>query len=192
MDLQNLVGEVMVEIDAKAKEKNLHVQVGTTPIPKVFADPNKVHQILLNLLGNALKFTKDSGTISISYFNDGYSVEVSIHDDGIRISSEDLPRLFKKSSRLDNSYVAASSTGGTGLGLFICKSLVEMMKGKIWAKSDGVNKGTTFVFSLPSATPQVLKEAEKYHYKPDGEARLLEPVAIQAYPNEPMDVILKA
>lgn len=192
MDLQNLVGEVLVEIDAKAKEKNLHLQIGRPQIPKVFADPNKVHQILLNLLGNALKFTKESGTIEIDYFSDGYSVEVSIHDNGVGISKEDLPRLFNKFSRLDNSYIAASSgAGGTGLGLYICKSLIDMMKGKIWAKSDGENRGTTFVFSLPIASPQVLKDAEKYHYKPDGEARLLEPVAIQAYPNEPMDVVLK-
>ena len=191
MDLQNLMGEVLVEIDAKAKEKNLHIEIGNTQIPKVFADPNKVHQILLNLLGNALKFTKESGKISIDYFNDGYFLEISIKDDGVGVSKEDLARLFKKFSRLDNSYVAASSAGGTGLGLFICKSLVELMKGKIWAKSDGENKGTTFVFSLPIATPQVLKEAEKYHYKPEGEAKLLEPVAIQAYPNEPMDVVLR-
>ena len=191
MDVQNLMGEVLIEIDAKAKEKNLRVINSNMQMPKVFADPNKVHQILLNLLGNALKFTKESGKIEISYYNDGYSVEVSVKDDGVGISAEDLARLFKKFSRLDNSYIAASSAGGTGLGLYICKSLVEMMKGKIWAKSEGLNKGTTFVFSLPIATPQVLKEAEKYHYKPEGEARLLEPVAIQAFPNEPMDVVLR-
>ena len=191
MDVQNLMGEVLIEIDAKAKEKNLRVINSNAQMPKVFADPNKVHQILLNLLGNALKFTKESGKIEISYYNDGYSVEVSVKDDGVGISPEDLARLFRKFSRLDNSYIAASSAGGTGLGLYICKSLVEMMKGKIWAKSEGLNKGTTFVFSLPIATPQVLKEAEKYHYKPEGEARLLEPVAIQAFPNEPMDVVLR-
>ena len=66
------------------------------------------------------------------------------------------------------------------------------MKGKISVHSDGEGKGTTFKFTLPVATPAVLKEAEKYHFKPDGEAKLLEPVAIQAYPNEPMDVILKS
>lgn len=191
MDVQNLMGEVLIEIDAKAKEKNLRIINSNIQMPKVFADPNKVHQIMLNLLGNALKFTKESGKIEISYYNDGYSVEVSVKDDGVGISPEDLARLFKKFSRLDNSYIAASSAGGTGLGLYICKSLVEMMKGKIWAKSDGLNKGTTFVFSLPIATPQILKEAEKYHYKPEGEARLLEPVAIQAFPNEPMDVVLR-
>jgi signal transduction histidine kinase len=191
MDLQNLMGEVLVEIDAKAKEKNLKIENPNTQIPKVFADPNKVHQVLLNILGNSLKFTKENGSIAISYFNDGYFLEVSIKDDGVGIAPEDLPRLFKKFSRLEDSYIAASSAGGTGLGLYICKSLIELMKGKIWVKSDGENKGTTFVFSLPIATPQVLKEAEKYQYKPDGEAKLLEPVAIQAYPNEPMEVVLK-
>jgi len=118
-------------------------------------------------------------------------VRVSVTDNGVGIAREDIQRLFKKFSRLDNSYVAASSTGGTGLGLFICKSLIELMKGQITVSSDGVGKGSTFSFTLPIATTAILEEAEKYHYKPEGEARLLEPVAIQAYPNEPMDVVLK-
>lgn len=191
MDLQNLVGEVLIEIDAKAKEKNLKIESENTSVPPVFADPNKVHQVLLNLLGNSLKFTRENGSIKISYTHDDKYVSVSVTDNGVGIAPDDLNRLFKKFSRLDNSYVAASSAGGTGLGLFICRSLVELMKGTISVKSDGVDKGTTFTFTLPLATPGVLKEAEKYHYKPEGEARLLEPVAIQAYPNEPMDVVLK-
>lgn len=191
MDLQNLVGEVLVEIDAKAREKNLHIENVNAQIPQVFADPNKVHQILLNLLGNALKFTKEGGVIKVSYLSDGNFINVSVRDDGVGIAKDDVPRLFKKFSRLDNSYIAASSTGGTGLGLFICKSLIELMKGEISVESEGENRGTIFTFSLPIATPQVLSEAEKYHYKPEGEARLLEPVAIQSYPNEPMDVVLK-
>jgi hypothetical protein len=59
-------------------------------------------------------------------------------------------------------------------------------------KSDGENKGATFSFTLPVATPEVLKEAEKYHYKPEGGAKLLEPVAIQAFPNEPAETIFKS
>lgn len=191
-DLQNLVGEVLVEIDAKAKEKALHITNTPVSLPKVFADPNKVHQILLNLLGNSLKFVPQNGAISLTYFNDGNFVEISIQDNGVGISATDVPRLFRKFSRLDNSYIAASSTGGTGLGLYICKSLVELMKGKIWVKSDGENKGATFSFTLPVATPEVLKEAEKYHYKPEGGAKLLEPVAIQAFPNEPAETIFKS
>lgn len=190
-DLQNLMGEVIVEIDAKAKEKNLQIVSAGAALPKVFADPNKVHQILLNLLGNSLKFTPEHGSINISYASDGNFVEISIKDSGVGISESDLQRLFKKFSRLDNSYIAASSTGGTGLGLFICKSLVELMKGKIWASSEGENKGAKFIFTLPAATSGVLADAEKYHYKPEGGGKLLEPVAIQAYPDEPSDVVIR-
>lgn len=190
-EIQNLVGEVLVEIDAKAKEKNLQIQTTQAQIPKVFADPNKTHQVLLNLLGNSLKFTPENGKINISYFSDGKNIQISISDNGVGISSENLSRLFKKFSRLDDSYIAASSTGGTGLGLYICKSLIELMNGTVTVKSDGEGKGTTFTFSLPAATQELLAEAEKYHYKPQGEAKLLEPVAIQAYPNEPSDVILR-
>lgn len=190
-DLQNLVGEVLVEIDAKAREKSLQISETQTPLPKVFADPNKVHQVLLNLLGNSLKFTREHGSITISYYSDGNFVEVSIQDNGVGISKDDLSRLFKKFSRLDNSYVAASSTGGTGLGLYISKSLVELMKGKIWVTSEGEDKGAKFTFTLPVATAQILSEAEKYHYKPENGAKLLEPVAIQAYPNEPADVVIR-
>lgn len=183
-DIRNLIGEVLIEIDAKAKEKNLKIECAKMDIPKVFADSNKVHQILLNILGNSLKFSYPDGQIQVSFFSDGEYVEISIKDYGVGISREDLARLFKKFSRLDNSYVAASSTGGTGLGLYISKSLVELMKGKIWAKSDGEGKGATFIFSLPLATAALMRESEKFHIKPV-EAKLLEPVSIQAYPNEP-------
>ena len=70
------------------------------------------------------------------------------------------------------------------MGLYICKSLLDLMGGTIKAYSKGHNLGTTFVFALPVATPQLLQQSEKYHYRPQ-QARLLEPVAIQAYPNEP-------
>ncbi len=183
-DLPNLIGEVMVEVDAKSKEKNLTIEQIPSQIPMMFADENKVHQILLNLIGNSLKFTPENGRITVSYQSDGKNIEVSVKDNGVGIGEEDLSSLFKKFSRLDNSYVATASTGGTGLGLYICKSLLDLMKGTIQVKSDGVGKGTTFSFTLPVATPQLLQEAERYHYKPP-QARLLEPVAIQAYPNEP-------
>lgn len=183
-DLPTLVGEVLVEIDAKAKEKNLAIEHVRSSLPQMFADENKVHQILLNLLGNSLKFTPNGGKISISYFSDGKNIDVAIKDSGVGIAKDDLTRLFKKFSRVDNSYVAAASTGGTGLGLYICKSLLDMMKGTIKVDSEGTNQGSTFTFVLPAATPELLREAEKYHYKPT-QARLLEPVAIQAYPNEP-------
>lgn len=177
-DISALVEDVMTEVGPKAAEKTLHLQVNKAQIPQVFADQDKVHQVLLNLIGNSLKFTQNGGLISASFFTDGQIVEVAIKDNGVGISQDDLGRLFKKFGRLDNSYVAAATSGGTGLGLYIARSLVELSGGKIWATSEGLGKGTTFTFSLPVATPAILSQAEKFTRKVEGEAKVLEPVAI--------------
>lgn len=173
-----LVKDVVIEVAEKAKEKNINLVINPTPLPSAFADPDKVHQVLLNLIGNALKFTPQNGTITINFYSDNKIIETSIKDNGVGISNEDLIRLFKKFGRLDNSYVAAATSGGTGLGLFICKSLIELMQGKITAHSDGLNKGSTFTFSLPVASTDILKDPQKYTNKVKGEAKFLEPVAI--------------
>lgn len=177
-DIQSLVSDVMSEVELKAQEKVLSIRVAYSSLPKVFADKDKVHQVLLNLLGNAIKFTPREGIIQISFVSDGDFVEVLIKDSGVGISKEDLTRLFQKFGRLDNSYTAAATSGGTGLGLYICKSLIELMKGKIWAVSDGIGKGATFSFSLPVANAQTVSEPEKYSTKPIGDGRGLETVAI--------------
>jgi signal transduction histidine kinase len=178
-DIMTLSKEVMDEVAAKASEKQLKLGVDEVKVPPVFGDPDKIHEVLLNLVGNALKFTPNGGSINIQFFTDGKVVETAVKDSGVGLSQESIGKLFQKFGRLDSSYTAVSTTGGTGLGLFISKSLVELMKGKIWATSEGVGKGTSFIFSLPIATPEVLKEAEKYAVTATGgEAKALEPVAI--------------
>lgn len=178
-DIAGLVKEVLEEVSAKADEKRLQLQVLEHPVPKVFADPDKVHQILLNLIGNSLKFTYPGGIIIVDFFSDGHMVEVSVKDNGAGISKDDLSKLFQKFGRLENSYVSISTSGGTGLGLYISKSLIELMHGKIWASSEGVEKGSTFTLSLPVASSQLLKESEKYHISPkEGDVKDLEPVAL--------------
>lgn len=177
-DIKELVNDVLAEVSAKAAEKNLYLQVLNSQIPEVFADPDKVHQVLLNLVGNALKFTPQGGSITISFLSDGQMVETIVKDSGVGISRDDLSALFKKFGRLDNSYVAAATSGGTGLGLYISKILVDIMKGKIWASSEGVGKGSTFAFSLPIASQKVMANANQYATKVQGEAKALEPVAI--------------
>jgi len=179
VDLIALVKDVVEDIQLKAAEKKLQILTLEDRLPPVFADPEKVQQILLNLLGNALKFTFPGGIISVSFFTDGNMVETHIKDNGQGISPQDLGKLFKKFGRLDNSYVSLSTSGGTGLGLYISRSLVELMHGKVWASSEGEGKGSTFAFSLPIASSDIIRDAEKYHVKPrEGEAKPLEPVAI--------------
>jgi nitrogen-specific signal transduction histidine kinase len=109
------------------------------------ADRNRIYQVILNLLNNAIKFT-DEGTIVISATaeekNGRSDVVVSVKDTGQGIDYEILPRLFTK-------FATKSEKGGTGLGLFISKSIVEAHGGKIWAENNKEEKGATFSFSLP-------------------------------------------
>lgn len=177
-DIVALVKEVIEEVKVKSEEKRLQLMVMEHQLPPVFADADKVHQILLNLIGNCLKFTYPGGIVTINFFTDGKVIEVSVSDNGLGISPDDLSKLFHKFARLDNSYVSISTSGGTGLGLYISKSLIELMHGKIWANSEGIDKGTTFTFSLPVANEETLKAAGEFVLKAQGEAKPLETVAI--------------
>ncbi len=163
---------------SKGLEKNIHISVLEEKMPPVFADPAKLRQVMLNIIGNAVKFVPEGGQIAVSFFTDGKMVEISIKDTGPGISKEDLSKLFKKFSRLENSYTALASSGGTGLGLYISRNLIELMHGKVWASSEGLGKGTTFTFSLPVATENILLHADQFKVAAKGEARSLEPVTI--------------
>jgi signal transduction histidine kinase len=119
----------------------------------VEADRIRMTQVIYNLLSNAIKFTKE-GTITITIEKkDNQEVVVSIKDTGTGISSEILPKLFSK--------FASKSYQGTGLGLFICKSIIESHGGKIWAENNNDNsitdgkKGSTFYFTLPLIDQQL-------------------------------------
>lgn len=115
----------------------------------VEADRDRVGQVISNLLNNSIKFT-ENGTISIVALKsaDSQEVVVSVKDTGCGIDQEILPRLFSK-------FVTKSETEGTGLGLFICKSIVEAHGGKIWAENNKSEKGATFSFCLPAALPPI-------------------------------------
>jgi signal transduction histidine kinase len=114
----------------------------------MYADPDKVREVITNLIGNALKFT-DAGSITTTVHKDGGKVFVSVTDTGKGIAKEDLPRLFQKFGRLQNSYSTVAETTGTGLGLYICRKYVESMSGGFSVESQ-VGKGSTFTFYLPA------------------------------------------
>jgi signal transduction histidine kinase len=121
-------------------------------IETVFADKIKVRQVMTNLLDNAFKFT-DEGQIDVRAVVDstGTMAQISVHDTGIGIEMENSEQLFSPFVQADGS--AQRSYGGTGLGLTICKRLVELMGGKIWLESPGLGQGNTVIFTLPLNEP---------------------------------------
>jgi two-component system sensor histidine kinase VicK len=106
------------------------------------ADRGRISQVVLNLLSNALKFTEEGTIVITSEIKDDQNVlVVSVNDTGAGIDFEIMPQLFTK--------FASKSFAGTGLGLYICKNIIEAHGGKMWAKNNSDGKGATFSFSLP-------------------------------------------
>lgn len=153
VNLISLTKDVIDEIYySKSTDKDIQFQLLEKPIPKVFADPERLREVMLNLIGNSVKFTPPGGTVTIEFFSDGQTLETAIKDTGIGFTKDDVGRLFQKFGKLDNSYVSISSSGGTGLGLYISKNLIELMHGKIRVSSPGLGKGASVTFSLPVAS----------------------------------------
>ena len=148
IDLSELVSECIESSLPLVRGKPLRVDKEVPPdMPLLLADRTKVKQILLNLLGNAIKFTA-SGRVLLRVEVQGESAHVSVVDTGIGIREDDLPRLFEPFHRLHNAL--SLKAGGTGLGLAISKRFVELQGGTIWAESRE-NQGSTFHFTLPLA-----------------------------------------
>jgi len=117
-------------------------------VPRVGADIDKTRQVLVNLIENAMKYSPDGGSVEVSVEARDDLVRFSVRDEGLGIAPEDQDRIFEKFYRADPQMIRG--VGGTGLGLYICKELVERMGGRIWAEgNDG--KGSAFFFELQAA-----------------------------------------
>ena len=148
VDLSSVLAEIASDFRIKAEQKGLDFKLLIdNNLPKVRADEDKLREVIINLLGNAFKYC-DTGFVHIIAEASGKEVKVSIADSGKGISKDDLPKLFHKFGRLDNSFVTAAESGGTGLGLYIVKSIVEAMGGKVGVYSEGPGKGSTFYFTV--------------------------------------------
>ncbi len=133
----------------QAERVGLTLEVLSDPeLPMVLADRERIEQVLINLLHNAIKFTPPGGRIELGAQHRESEVIFYVKDTGVGISPESLPRIFERFYKADQS----RSGGGTGLGLSIARHTVEAHGGKIWAESE-VNRGSTFYFSLPIANP---------------------------------------
>lgn len=115
------------------------------PLYYVYVDPDRMQEVITNLINNAIKFTSDGG-ITVGLRGESSYVQVSIKDTGVGIPEQDIPHIFQKFYRVDSS--ATRTIGGTGLGLFISRNIIELYKGQIWAESK-LGEGSTFFINLP-------------------------------------------
>jgi signal transduction histidine kinase len=157
------VGAVVAEVVAAAKQAltlnshELELQLPPEPLT-VDADREKLRQIVMDLVENAVKYSPGGGAVRVSAQRRDETVEVSVQDEGIGIPQAEQTRIFAKFYRAESAGRDLAS-GGTGLGLFIAKELLAAMRGRIWVSSrDG--EGSTFSFSLPLSAQPILSERE--------------------------------
>ena len=149
VDLVPLLHDAADSVAPQAEAKRIALRVQAPPRVDVTAPPARLRQALVNLVGNAVKYTPADGRVSVEASvtsGEPARVRVSVADSGIGIPARDLPRIFDKFYRVKNA--ATRDIPGTGLGLAITKSIIDAHGGRIWAESvEGA--GTTFVFELP-------------------------------------------
>ena len=149
--LDSLVSEVVSEIDVASSGRGVRLETELPPdLPPVLADRERLHQVLFNLLDNAVRFTPAGGEVRVRAHRVNGHCEVEVTDTGPGIPQEHIPRLFERFYRVDHS--RSREDGGTGIGLAIARSVVEAHGGRIWADSK-VGEGSVFTFELPVATP---------------------------------------
>jgi signal transduction histidine kinase len=145
----DLVRSVAAQFAPQAEAKRITLQTDiASNLPSVVLDPQRIAQVLGNLLSNAIRHTPEGGRVECRVTGDAKQVLFAVADNGAGIPPEALPHIFERFYRADSSRSRAG--GGTGLGLSIAKQLVELHGGRIWAESDGApGKGTRVAFALP-------------------------------------------
>lgn len=151
VDMVALATDVVSQVMATAQIKHLQLSVQQQALQPVIADSSRIREVLTNLLGNSLKFTPENGSITISFIEKDNMLWTSVADTGKGIKSSDVGKLFEKFGMIAGNYLTRDTSQGTGLGLYICKKIVELHGGTIIVASKGENHGATFTFSLPLA-----------------------------------------
>ena len=167
INLREIFENSLLMVKEKAMKHGINLSNHTNGIPStIMADERKLKQILYNLLSNAVKFTPDGGKVSvtaricdnnnaefsIAANNQSCGIQVSVSDTGIGLKPEDVERVFSPFEQVDSLF--SRKFQGTGLGLSLTKSLVELHGGKIWVESEGEGKGATFSFYIPACNPK--------------------------------------
>ena len=128
-----------------ALEKNINIVFDLENI-KVYLDKDKISQVIVNLLSNAIRYTNNGGSIYVSAYKENGNIKIHFKDNGIGMPKESLDYIFERFYRVDES--RSKYTGGIGVGLTIVKSIIDLHKGKIEVESE-LNKGSEFIVTLP-------------------------------------------
>jgi signal transduction histidine kinase len=153
IEIRQVLDEILTEMKAEIESRE-HTLVRDIPsrLPRVRVDPNRLGQVLTNLINNAAKYTTDGGTITIRARKAGDFVRCEVADTGVGMTPEELKNLFVKFWRSENAFIREQV--GTGLGLAIAKNLVELQGGQMSVESE-VGVGTTIAFTMPISVPPV-------------------------------------
>lgn len=147
ISLEDLTEALVSRYDVFAKAS--HIDLSFYPdksLPKILADPSMIKLVIENLIDNAIRYTKGGGKVEIKFKKVGKQVVFSVKDEGVGIPEKEQKFIFKKFFRAEN--VLRERTRGSGLGLYVCRSIILKSGGKIWFKSEE-GKGATFYFTLP-------------------------------------------
>jgi signal transduction histidine kinase len=168
INVEGLCLEIISELRPRAQELEISLvyesnrEKDKTHQHLVAACPEKIKEVLINLIGNALKFTPKGGKVAVSVEKVDDMIVTRITDTGVGITNEDQENLFQKFGFMEGSYrTNQDASQGTGLGLYIAKSIIDHHQGKIWVESDGKDKGSTFRFSLPFFSHDLLRSLKQ-------------------------------
>ena len=145
-DIKELINDTITFMQGFAKGKNIRLVVKVKSLPLIQADPDRISQVLRNLIDNAIKFSDEGSKVEISAELINDSILFTVKDYGCGLSSENQLKIFEPFYQVESSI--KRKYGGTGLGLTICRGIVESQKGKIWVESQ-LGKGSKFYFTVP-------------------------------------------
>jgi len=148
LSIKSLLNEISRLVENMVSKKKIHMSLEIAEdLPNIDADELKVKEIIYNLISNAVKFSPEGGKIGMRAMKAESMIEIKVWDTGIGLAPENMEKIFEGFFRVDTPY--SRVTEGTGLGLPLSKKLVELHGGNLSVESEGLNKGTTVLFTLP-------------------------------------------
>ncbi len=180
VDMEKLCADVIEEVKPRADELGLQLvcesqkSAHSDSTFQVVADADKIKEVLINLIGNSMKFTPKGGRLTVSLESKAGMIITHVTDTGVGISAENMKNLFQKFDLMSDSYQPNQDVSqGTGLGLFICKSIITLHHGTIWAESLGKGHGAKFSFSLVPFSAEKLALLQKENQNISDKAEII-------------------